>query len=88
MPRPREGGGTEVSEKQSVPSETQIWHFPGPPLTQTLSQHPRDRKHGDPEAEMVCMASGKAVGERESGQEQGCDGDTTSVRASGPEGRE
>lgn len=85
MPRPREGGGAEVSEKQSVPSEAQIWHFPGPPLTQTLSQHPRDNKHGDPEAE---TASGKAVGERESGQEKGCEGDTASVRASGPEGGE
>ena len=88
MPRPREGGGAEVSEKQSVPSETQLWHFPGPTLTQTHSQHPRHRKHGDPEAETAGMASGKAVREMESGQEQGCEGDTTSVRASGPEGGE
>lgn len=41
---------------------------------------PGDRKCGDPAAS---VASGKDVEEIERGQEQGCEGDTTSVRASG-----
>lgn len=44
---------------------------------------PGDRKCGDPGAEAASVASGKDVEETERGQEQGCEGDTASVRASG-----
>lgn len=47
-------------------------------------QDPGDRKCRDPGAEAASVASGKDVEETERGQEQCCEGDTTSVRASEP----